>query len=444
MTLTRLLRISHQRARSLFRKDAVDGEVSRELAFHFDHLVEENMAAGMFPADARRAAQQALGNVASLEEQCRDQRGVRWFHDLRQDLAYGLRTLIKDRAFTIVATISLALGIGANAASVRVLAGIAFEPLPFPDAERLVLVRTYAFENPSQASAATIPEYVTWKHAIQSIDTMGASMGDQADLGADNHRPAERVAGTLFDPDVFRTLGVPPSKGRVFEERDFEATSSGRSLVISDRLWRRRFAASETIVGTHIRFNGTTAEIIGVMPPEFAYPNERSDYWLPLRITPGRPGSAPIFQVVARMKAQVAFEEVQADLSRLSVQVARDIPGRLEHRGVRLQPMRDAFYGWVRDPLMIVQAGVVLVLLIGCVNVTGLLLARGTVRAPEVAMRTALGAGRGRIVRQFLGESIVLSCLSGLLALPMAVGAIRALTSMTPFLSQVRMPERRT
>jgi putative ABC transport system permease protein len=441
MTIDRLLRISHQRVRSLFRKDAVDGEVSRELAFHFDQLIEENIAAGMFPADARRAARRALGNVASLEEQCRDQRGVRWLHDLRQDLVYGLRTLVLDRAFTIVAVISLALGIGANAATLRVISSVAFEPLPFPDADRLVLVRTFGFETPSQVQPATIPEYVTWKDAIQSVDSMGASLADQADLGADSHGPAERLAGHLFDSDVFRTLGVQPSRGRVFEDRDFDATGNGRSLVISDRLWRRRFAASETIVGRQIRFNGSTAEIIGVMPGSFTYPNERADYWAPLRIAPGRPGSAPFYQVVARMKPHVAIEEVQADLERLSVHVARGVPGRLERRGVRLEPLRDAFYAWVHAPLTIAQVGVLLVLLIGCANVTGLLLARGTVRAPEVAMRTALGAGRSRIVRQFLGESIVLSCVSGVLALPVAVAAMRALTSMMPFLGQARMPD---
>ena len=442
MTIARLLRISHQRARSLFRKDAIDREVSRELAFHFDQLVEENIAAGMFPSDARLAAQRVLGNTASLEEQCRDQRGVRWVHDLRQDLVYGLRMLARDRAFALVAIVSLALGIGANAATLRVIQRVALEALPYPESNRLVLVRTYGIDTPSQNAQATIPEYLTWKNAIESIESMGASLGDQADFGADaDGQPAERLAGQLFDEDVFKTLGVQAAKGRVFTARDFEGSTSERPLIISDRLWRRRFAAAENIVGTRIRLNGATAEIIGVMPPEFAYPIDRSDYWAPLRISAGRPGSAPFYQIVARMKPGVSLEAVQADLGRLSVQVPRDVPSRLETRGVRLQPLREAFYGWVEAPLAILQTGVLLMLLIGCANVVGLLLARGVVRGPEVAMRMALGAGRGRIIRQFFAESVLLSCASGLVALPIAAWGVRMLSALNPLLGAQRVPE---
>jgi putative ABC transport system permease protein len=431
MTIARLLRIAHQRLRSLVRKDAVDAEVARELAFHFDLLVAEHVTSGMPLDDARRAARRALGNVAVLEERCRDHRRVSWAHDLRQDLSYGLRVLAKNRAFTLVAAVSLALGLGANAATLGVLHTLRVLPLAVPDADRLFVLRTFSLANPAQVSGVPLGDYLAWRERSRTFVAFGMSLGAPGDLGAEGGEPAERIEGHLFDAGAVSALGVRSFLGRVFTDDDPRFGTPGSVIVISHRLWTGRYHADPAVVGRQIRLNRSLVTVIGVMPPSFAYPDDRIDYWGPMwTLKPGAKDEARLYNVFGRLRPGVSVAEAEADLGTIT-------SGQW---GVRARPLRDVLYGWATAPLVTVEAAVALVLLMACANVAALLLARGAARSPELALRMALGAGRGRIIRQLLTESVLLSCIGGSLGLFVAAVSVRALRTLAPLPGQSAIP----
>jgi putative ABC transport system permease protein len=433
VTLARFLRISHQRVRSLLRRDVIDGEVTRELAFHFDQLVAEHVADGATIAEARRRARRSLGNVAALREECRDHRRVSWLQDVWQDVFYALRLLRRSPAFAFVATISLAVGIGANAATLGAINHVLLASLPFPDAERLVLLRTYAVENPGQLSGASRPEFVAWREA-RAFASMGASIGNQRDLGIEGDpTQSERIVGFLATPGMFETLGVAPQLGRVFSIEDARHNSRLPVIVISHGLWQRRFGADPEILRKPVRINGVQTTVLGVMPAGFGYPSDAAEYWAPFVIAPTIvEGSARLFQVTARLKPGVTLEQAQAEMDAIMAQLAREAPDPQRGWAVRVQELRDAKYGWATAPLMTVLAAVALLLLIGCVNVAGLLCARGVARTPEIAIRAALGAGRGRILRQLFVESLVLSTAAAGLGVLVAMGVLAGLARLVP------------
>ena len=310
MSLARFLRIWHHRVRSLVRKDAVDAEVARELAFHFDLLVAEHVTSGMPLDDARRAARRALGNVAVLEEQCRDHRRVSWWHDLRQDVSYGLRVLAKSRAFTFVAALSLALGLGANAATLGVLHTLKVRPLPLPNADRLVVLRSYPHANPAQLSGIPLGDYLAWRERSRTFEAFGLSLGAPGDLSAERGGPAERIDGHLFDAAMVSLLDVRPLLGRVFTADDPPFGTPGSVIVISHRLWTTRYEADPAVIGRQIRLNRALVTVVGVMPPSFAYPDDRMEFWAPMwTLRPGADAGtgtdARLYSVVGRLRPGV-------------------------------------------------------------------------------------------------------------------------------------------
>jgi putative ABC transport system permease protein len=265
-----------------------------------------------------------------------------------------------------------------------------------------------------------------------AFDAIGASLNDSRDLGAEGDAPAERIGGQLFTPGVFRALGIRPLIGRVFSGDEERAGDTGSAVVISHRLWTRRFGADPAVLGRQVRLNGVATAIVGVMPPEFAYPDRRADYWAPLLVSPAQlPGSPRFYRVIGRLKRGVTVRLAEADLQAVHATVASEFPDRKGWR-VRLQPIRDALFGWTLAPLLTLQVAVALILLIACANVAGLLLARGTARGPEIALRRALGAGRGRIIRQLLAESLLLSLIGGAAGIVVAWWGVRAFVVMNP------------
>lgn len=434
MSVDRLLRIARQRLRTLFRRRNVDVELARELSFHLEHLTQEFVDTGMSPDEARRAAQRAIGNIPLLEEQCRDTRAITWLHDVRQDLVYAARVLRRNPGFTVVAVLSLALGIGANTAVLSVIDAVLRDALPIADDNRLVVLRTFPRDNPQQETHALVADYLSWRDETRSFELMGAAMGHNADFGPDSGGAApERIGGQSVTPETLIALGVQPIRGRLFATSESQGADAGRSILISHRLWQRRFAGREDIVDHPVRLGHTTWTIVGVMPERFRYPSESVDYWVPMQLDQSQERNPQRFYVVtARLKPGVTIEQAQSDLEIVSARLERRDPDRHEGWGVRVKPMREAMLGWTRERLFTLEGAVVLVLLVACANLAGLLLARGLVRGPEMALRIALGAGHGRIVRQLLTESALLSFAGGILGLCVAWAGMRALTAMPP------------
>jgi putative ABC transport system permease protein len=433
VTLSRFLRISRQRVRSLLHRDAIDGEVARELAFHFDQLVAEHMAVGASADDARRLARRSLGNPAALQEECRDQRRVGWLHDFWQDLFYAARMLRRSPGFAVVTVVSLAIGIGANAATLGAINRVLMASLPYPDADRIVTLRTFPLENPSQLSGASRPEFAVWSEA-QAFEAIGASIGNTRDLGLDGDGPeSERVVGRLFTPGVFEALGVEPQIGRVFTLEDTRTNPRLPVVLISHGLWQRRFGGDPDILRKPARINGVPTTVLGVMPSTFSYPTQAVEYWAPFVIAPPHTdGSVRLFTVTARLKPAVTLERARAEMNAIASRLARDVPDRHAGWGVRVDLLRDAQYGWAKAPLLTVQAAVTLLLLIACVNVAGLLCARGAGRTPEIAVRAALGAGRGRILRQLFVENLLLSATGAFFGVFVAWAVLAGLMRLVP------------
>ena len=444
MTLARFARIVGQRARSIWRPRHRDREVSSELAFHFEALVREGIADGLSLEEARLAAHKVLGNTAVLEEECRDQRHVRWLHDFQQDVSYGWRVLRRQPAFSSAAIASLALGIGANAAMLSVINAVLVRRLPFPDADRLVVIRAARAEHPDQLNGVTIGDFFDWSDRQHSFQSLGLSMPWPSDIGIEaDGTPAERLLGQLMSPATFDTLGAQAALGRTFGRDEDRHGDASREVVISDGLWRRRFGADPRIVGKSIHLDQIDRVVIGVMPAAFQYRDARVEFWLPYTV-PRRPGQNPsrLFGIVGRLKPGVTLEDARAEFGTIDAQLAIESPDQYAGWTSQLSTLREAMYGWTLRPLVTVQVAVALLLVIACVNLAALLLIRGAARGPEIRLRLALGAGQSRIARQLLAEGLMLSVAGGVAGIFVAWLGLRGIASaMTPPVGLPRMPD---
>jgi putative ABC transport system permease protein len=403
-----------------------DRDLALELETHLQMHVDDNMRAGMPPDEARRRALIQLGGVAQTTERYRDRRGFPALDALRQDLAYALRMLRRNPGFTCTAVLTLALGIGANTAIFSVVNAVLLRPLPFPNADRLVMIFATDRQRGDDHDVSSFPDFVDWKNLNRTFDGLAAFTSRAMPVVVDG-ADADLVDGKQVSPEIFEVLGVQPALGRSFRHEEQEAGAS-RVTVLTDGFWKRRMGGAADVLGRTIHINDNLYTIVGVMPPDFqiaAGTNEQ--LYVPLVIDVSR--GHGFLRVIGRLRPGVLRADAQADMDRVTASLAVLYPRNDANVGTNLTPLVDAFAINIRSGLFVLLGVVGAVLLIACTNVAGLLLARGVTRRRELAMRAALGAGRARIARQLLTESLTLAFLGGGLGLAIADATARLLSA---------------
>jgi predicted permease len=432
----RLARIVAHRLRSLLRSSRVDADLRRELDIHVEQLTKQHIADGMTPADARAAAQCEFGSIESAREQCRDTRRVTLVEDAIKDLVYAARTFAKSPGFTLTAIGSLALGIGANTAIFTIVNAFLLKPLPYDQPDRLVaLSERGVFGNDGPMSPAP-GNVADWQESATSFESISGYTTQAMTLATDTPGfEPQPVIACACSSNLFTTLGVAPFAGRPFAA-DEDRFGAPRVAVVSYGLWERKFGADAHAVGRGIRLNDQDYEVIAVMPKTFAFPSRTVDVWVPLRTQLPPPlwqrHDLHFLQAIGRVRSGIPIDRAIAEVDTISAAYKTAHPQESTGRGAIGIPLHDALVTDAKTPLLVLLAAVTCVLLIACFNLANLMLTRSAARTREFAVRIALGAGRGRIVRQLLTESLALGLMGGAAGLALAVWTARALATHAP------------
>jgi predicted permease len=434
------------KSRAVLYKSDLDAEMDEEMRGHIEMRTQQNIKAGMSPEEAHFAALRQFGGVESIKETCREERGVVWLEHLVQDVRFGVRLLRKNPGFTAAAILTLALGIGLNTAIFSVAYGVLWRPLPYPEADRLVILSS------TQRTEKGIQTFWTWapmtyeglRRHLTALDPLAAY--DSIDTQLTGRGEPLQLHGLDVSPNFFATLGVNPARGRAFLT-GASTPDDDRTVIITDRLWRASLKADPAIVGQSITLDGVPRSVIGVLPPDFSFRPvvgigalPEADIFLPNH-WPGDKGQDAFLFLLGRMKPGVTRERAGAELTPLVNDPSIAAVGALAPEGVLAPNVRTLAravglqeYGTksVRPLLLILLGAVSFVLLIACTNVANLQMARLSARRGELSVRMALGAGSRRIVRQLLTEAVVLSLLGGLLGVVLAQIAIHVGLPLVP------------
>lgn len=410
-----------KRIASIARRRQSERDLNEELEHHIELKTRENIDAGMTPEEARYAALRAFGGVEQKKEQCRDADWLRWMEDLIQDLRYGLRQLRRNPGFTVVAITTLALGIGANTAIFSVVNSVLLQPLPYRDSARLVMVYHVppAKSFPGMTRFAVSPaNYLDWRKQNRVFDPI-AIYGFHG-MNLTGRVQPESVIAAKVPADFFKVLGVRPRVGRAFTP-DEEQPGHANEVILGNAFWHAHFGSNQNIVGQQLRFDEQVYTIIGIMPANFRFPH-LAQVWVPLAWTAKDRAirSNHNYLVIARLKSGVSITQAQAEMDTISSRLAQEYPNDDAGWGAVVLPLRQDLVGDVRPALLVLLGAVGFVLLIACANVADLVLEKIIARRKEIAIRTALGAGQGRVLRQILSESSFLAVAGGALGLLLA------------------------
>ena len=416
--------------RWIARRDRAEQDLNDELQAFIDMAADDEVRDGATAAEARRRAGLQLGGVEQVKERVRGARHGAWLDVAGRDVRYGLRQVRRNPAFSAIAIATLALGIGGVTAMFSAFDTILIRPLPYADADRLVMVWDDMSKSEGDSMFFSTPaEWEEWRRLNTVFTDLACSQPGDAILSGDGD--PEEVRARKVTWNLWSVLGLQPALGRVFTEDEDE--KGVRVVVISHGLWQRRFGGASDIVGRKISVNDEAYEVIGVMPQSFYFmPSSDIDMWMPASFPPSlrRNFTWHDAQIVARLKPGVRLEHARESMAALSLQVtAKDFRGP---HSVTVIPLREEMAGKTRTALIVLLWASAAVLLIACVNVANLLLSRGAARGREVAVRAALGAGRGRLIAQFLTESLVLAGLGAVAGLALAVPAMWFLEQLVP------------
>lgn len=395
------------RIRALLGRRELERDLEDEIAFHLERETEKNVAGGMDPREARREALRRFGGVDRFKERTRESWGLRWLDDLRADVRYALRQLLGSPGFSVVAGLTLALGIAGTAAIFSVVQGLLLRPLPYDEPDRIV-----RFWMPLWWRGQ---EYDFVRERATAFEEVAAYSNDGVTLRGESSTSVT-VAGVV-SANLFDALGARPLLGRTFREGE-DRPGAEEVVVLSHGLWRSEFGGDPGIVDTRILLNGRPATVVGVMPPEFFFPDPETRLWRPLDLDPADPAYASNgwLALVGRFEEGTGDARRRAELDRIVAAVGErfEYPDHADKtRDAGLIPIREAILGDVEGPLVLLLAAVAALLLMACVNVASLMLARMSDRREEVAIRAALGAPRGRLARQLLTETVILGLGAG-------------------------------
>jgi putative ABC transport system permease protein len=418
------------RLRTLLRRDKAESELADELHFHLDQLTDENIALGMSPDEARMAALRSIGGIAQYQEKCRDMRQMNIIEEFWRDARQAARVLRRSPGFTVVAVLTLALGIGATSAIFGVVYGVLLKPLPFHEPERLVGLY-------HKAPGINIPvvnqgpaTYFTYLENQRSFE--GIAAWDRQEISITGRGEPERVEALAVTSSAMPLLRIQPQLGRLFT-RDDDRPGSPMRVILSHGYWQRKFGGAKDVIGKPLEIDGAPADIAGVLPPSFKFLRSTPDVLLPLQIDRAEANRVSFgFQALGRLKPGVTIEAANADIARM-IPLLDNVSG---HKALRLEPLvrplAQDVIGSIGRFLWILLGAVGMVLIIACANVANLFLVRAEGRQQELALRAALGANRFRISRELLVESLMLGLAGGAAGLLFAQAAIEVLRRLAP------------
>ena len=412
-----------------------DSDFRDEIQTHIALEAERLRAEGLSREEAETAARRAFGNPTSAQERFYESVRWPWWDQVTRDAHYALRMLRRSPAFTVAAVLTLALGIGANTAIFSVIDAALLRPLPYPQADRIALLYGRGTVDNGDLSPAT---FLDFRRQSRTLDLAGCRPAQFNVTGQD--RP-ERIAGAVVTPDFFRVMGVGARLGRTLTA-SLDAPGAPRAVVLSYAFWQRRYGASPDVLGRQILLDGETRTIVGVMPPFFEYP-PTSELWTAARFAVPEHALRPsldqsnirdshYFDTIGRVRPGFSLAQARAEADTIARRLKQQYKDDEEASGALLVTLHDDLIGPARPALMILLGAVALLLVIACANVANILLARGAARQKEIAVRAALGAGRARLVQQFLTESVILAVAGGALGIALAFAALHPLQALLP------------